>query len=99
MSTITKTIWLMTIFCFTLSGCTINEVVTAEETELVVAEAPPDESMLLDIGVVEFDAGIRNPTTRKRAVFSRRFARPKFVICLITSRRHCGEPVTGVPFV
>ena len=59
MSTITKTIWLLTIFCFTLSGCTINEVVTAEETQLVVAEAPPDESMLLDIGVVEFDAGMK----------------------------------------
>jgi len=59
LSTITKTIWLLTIFCFTLSGCTINEVVTAEETQLVVAEAPPDESMLLDIGVVEFDAGMK----------------------------------------
>ena len=46
-------------FCFTLSGCTINEVVTAEETQLVVAEAPPDESMLLDIGVVEFEAGMK----------------------------------------
>ena len=41
-----------------LSGCSVNEVVTAEETELVVAEAPPDESMLLDIGVVEFDSGL-----------------------------------------
>jgi len=59
LSTIIKTIWLLTIFCFTLSGCTINEVVTAEETQLVVAEAPPDESMLLDIGVVEFDAGMK----------------------------------------
>lgn len=59
MSTITKTIWLLTVFCFTLSGCTINEVVTAEETELVVAEAPPDESMLLDIGVVEFETGMK----------------------------------------
>ena len=59
MSAITKTIWLLTMFCFTLSGCTINEVVTAEETQLVVAEAPPDESMLLDIGVVEFEAGMK----------------------------------------
>ena len=59
MRTITKTIWLLTIFCFTLSGCTINEVVTAEETQLVVAEVPPDESMLLDIGVVEFNAGMK----------------------------------------
>lgn len=39
-------------------GCTVNEVVTAEETELVVAQEPPDEGLLLDIGVVEFDDGI-----------------------------------------
>lgn len=39
-------------------GCTVNEIVTAEETELVVAEDPPDEALLLDIGVVEFRNGI-----------------------------------------
>jgi len=43
---------------FALSGCSVNEVVTAEETELVVAEAPPDESLLLDIGIVQFNDGI-----------------------------------------
>jgi hypothetical protein len=43
---------------FALSGCAVNEVIEAEETELIVAEAPPDESMLLDIGVVEFAGGI-----------------------------------------
>ncbi|MDJ0812627.1 MAG: hypothetical protein QNJ23_02795 [Woeseiaceae bacterium] len=41
-----------------LSGCSVNEVVTAEETELVVAEAPPEEALLLDIGVVEFASGL-----------------------------------------
>ena len=41
-----------------LSGCAVTEIIEAEETELIVAEAPPDESMLLDIGVVEFAAGI-----------------------------------------
>ena len=41
-----------------MSGCSVNEVVTAEETELVVAETPPDESLLLDIGIVQFNAGI-----------------------------------------
>jgi hypothetical protein len=59
LSDITRTIWLLTIFCFTFTGCTVNEIVDAEETELVVAEAPPDESMLLDIGVVEFDSGMK----------------------------------------
>jgi hypothetical protein len=39
-------------------GCTINEVVTAEETELVVASEPVDELMLLDIGIVEFEDGV-----------------------------------------
>jgi len=37
-----------------ISGCAVNDVITAEETELIVAEVPPDEAMLLDIGVVEF---------------------------------------------
>lgn len=41
-----------------MSGCAVNEVITAEETELVVAAAPKPESQLLDIGIVEFDAGI-----------------------------------------
>lgn len=44
--------------CFIGSGCAVNEVMVAEETKLDVAEAPPDEAMLLDIGVVEFDPGI-----------------------------------------
>lgn len=41
-----------------LSACSVNEVITAEETQLVVAEAPKDENLLLDIGIIEFDAGI-----------------------------------------
>lgn len=39
-------------------GCTVTEIVTAEETELVVATVPKEESQLLDIGVIEFDPGI-----------------------------------------
>ncbi|MEM8816639.1 MAG: hypothetical protein AAGE85_12510 [Pseudomonadota bacterium] len=39
-------------------GCSVNEVVTAEETELVVAATPVDEALLLDIGIVEFEDGI-----------------------------------------
>ncbi len=49
---------LMLIPLLALAGCSVNEVVTAEETELVVAEAPPDESLLLDIGIIQFDAGL-----------------------------------------
>jgi hypothetical protein len=40
------------------AGCSVNEVVTAEETELIVATTPVDEEMLLDIGIVQFDTGI-----------------------------------------
>ena len=58
MSRITRTTWLLVTFGFALSGCTVTEIIDAEETTLVVAEAPPDESMLLDVGVVEFNAGI-----------------------------------------
>lgn len=54
----TRAVWLLAGFFVVLSGCSVNEIVTAEQTELVVAEAPPDESMLLDIGVVEFETGI-----------------------------------------
>lgn len=49
---------LFVLLSLVLSGCSVNEIVTAEETELVVAEAPPDESMLLDVGVVEFQSGL-----------------------------------------
>lgn len=70
MREITRTIWLLTIFCFALSGCTVNEIVTAEKTELVVAEASPEEWMLLDIGVVEFEDGMQeNNDPVKTGVF------------------------------
>ena len=40
------------------SGCSIQELVVAEETELVVAASSIDEALLLDVGIVEFDARI-----------------------------------------
>lgn len=40
------------------SGCSVQELVVAEETELVVAASSVDEALLLDVGIVEFDAGI-----------------------------------------
>ena len=43
---------------FAAQGCAVKEVVTAEETELVVAAAPVEEHLLLDIGIVEFDNGV-----------------------------------------
>ncbi len=40
------------------SGCAVQELVVAEETQLVVATSSVDEAMLLDVGIVEFDPGI-----------------------------------------
>ncbi len=40
------------------AGCSVHEVITAEETELIVATTPVDEAMLLDIGIVQFQTGI-----------------------------------------
>lgn len=39
-------------------GCTVSEVVTAETTELEVAAVEVPEDMLLDVGIVNFEAGI-----------------------------------------
>lgn len=49
---------LIVFLCLATAGCSVNEVVVAEETKLIVAESPLDEALLLDIGIVEFDAGI-----------------------------------------
>ena len=46
--------------CLLLPACSVNEVVQAEETELIVAKAAPAESLLLDIGIIQFDAGVPN---------------------------------------
>lgn len=41
-----------------VSGCSVNEVITAEINELDVADAAPLEDLLVDIGIVEFDDGV-----------------------------------------
>ena len=48
----------MIVLCLASAGCTVNEVIVADETELVVAETPVDEARLLDVGIVEFAPGI-----------------------------------------
>ena len=40
------------------SGCTVSEVITGDSTELDVASLDISESLLLDVGIVNFDAGI-----------------------------------------
>lgn len=72
---------LLIALCLLGTGCTVNEVIVAEETELMVAESPVEESRLLDIGIVEFAPGIdgdNNP--RKSGVFEEiRFAETKYL--------------------
>lgn len=46
-------ITLLTIVIFA-SGCSVQELVIAEETELVVATTSVEEALLLDVGIVEF---------------------------------------------
>lgn len=55
---INKTPAIIGLAALALSACSVNEVITAEETELVVASAPKAESQLLDVGIIEFDAGV-----------------------------------------
>ena len=49
---------LVALALFAVQGCTVNEIITAEETELVVADETVDESLLLDIGIVQFEDGV-----------------------------------------
>lgn len=55
---------------FATQACSVNEVITADETELVVASAPVDDVMLLDIGIVEFNDGVpENNNPEKSGVY------------------------------
>ena len=58
MRTIRWDLLLILFACLVAAGCSVNEVVVAEETKLVMAESSIDESLLMDVGVVEFDSGI-----------------------------------------
>lgn len=45
-------------FAFLAAGCTVSEVIHAETTPLNVASLQVSESLLLDVGILNFDAGI-----------------------------------------
>ncbi len=40
------------------TGCTVSEVITGDSTELDVASLDISESLLLDVGIINFDAGV-----------------------------------------
>jgi len=46
------------VFAVSVSGCAVQELVVAEETQLVMATSAVDEALLLDVGIVEFEARI-----------------------------------------
>lgn len=52
--------WGIGVLCLLLaiSGCSVNEVINAEESKLVVASESKEEALLLDIGIIEFDNGV-----------------------------------------
>ena len=58
MHTTKRTALLLVAACFVLPGCSVNEVITAEETKLIVAKEAPEEGLLLDIGIIQFEEGI-----------------------------------------
>ena len=49
---------LISLSAFLNSGCTVSEVIHAETTELEVASLQISESMLLDVGIMNFAAGV-----------------------------------------
>ena len=63
------------------AGCAVQELVVADETELVVATSSVDEALLLDIGVVEFDARIpEDNRTDKTGIYEDiRLAEAKYI--------------------
>ena len=69
------------VVCIASTGCSVNEVVVAEESKLVVAESPVDEALLLDIGVIEFAAGIpeKNDPQKTRVFEDIRNAETRFL--------------------
>ncbi len=75
-------VWLLVVvLCLGATGCTVNEVIVAEESDLIVADEPVEESRLLDVGVVEFAPGIDEENdARKTGVYEEiRFAETKYL--------------------
>ena len=65
-----KTPVVVALFVLTSSGCTVQEVITAEHTKLNVASLEMSENLLMDIGIVNFEPGIpRNNDPDKTGVY------------------------------
>ena len=65
-----RIVLLLVALCLAGAGCSVSEVVVADETELDVADSPVDESRLLDIGIIEFAPGVdEEDNPRKSGVY------------------------------
>ncbi len=76
-----RIVLLLVALCLLGAGCTVNEVVVADETELDVASSPVDESRLLDIGIIEFAPGVEEENNpRKTGIYAEiRVAETKYL--------------------
>ncbi len=76
-----RIVLLLVALCLLGTGCAVNEVIVADETELYVANSPVDESRLLDIGIIEFASGIEEDNNpRKSGVYDEiRLAETKYL--------------------
>ncbi len=76
-----RTIAVLLVIVIFGTGCAVQELVVAEETELVMAESSAEEAMLLDIGIVKFDAGIpdKNRPERTGVYEDIRLAEAKYI--------------------
>ena len=77
-----KHLLLLAVFAALLSaGCTVSEVIHAERTELDVATLQISESMLLDVGIMNFEPGVpeRNNVEKTRIYPEVRLAEARYV--------------------
>jgi hypothetical protein len=66
---------------FLSTGCTVSEVIHAETTELEVASLQISEAMLLDVGIMNFEAGVpkKNDVEKTRIYPEVRMAEARYL--------------------
>jgi hypothetical protein len=72
---------LISLSAFVNTGCTVSEVIYAETTELEVASLQISEAMLLDVGIMNFAAGIpeKNNIEKTRIYPEVRMAEARYI--------------------
>lgn len=72
---------LISVSAFLSTGCTVSEVIHAERTELDVASLQISEAMLLDVGIMNFEAGVpeKNDVEKTRIYPEVRMAEARYL--------------------